>query len=216
MPKIPACDVLVVGGDNCPDFPSTADRRVAEGPLIADQREWFLNTYVPWVKRQNVEQTLLTWGNHDYLGTKQGLAFDREFSAALKSARMRVVVDTVAFACGRSFFLTPWSVSWRDWAFTKSDLELAMYYSLFKLPPVDVVVAHQPPYGVCDLDRSGDHYGSHALLEYVEQTQPTALVCGHVHNGRGVGEVDKTTVYNVAILDDTYHPVYEPVMIEIP
>jgi Icc-related predicted phosphoesterase len=38
--------------------------------------------------------------------------------------------------------------------------------------------------------------GSTALREFVEQTQPILVVCGHLHESRGVDMLGPTTVVN--------------------
>ena len=60
-----------------------------------------------------------------------------------------------------------------------------------------VVLAHVPPHGL-SLDRtfSGQHVGSTALREFVHQTGPCLVVCGHIHEGRGVEQIGQTTIVN--------------------
>ena len=60
-----------------------------------------------------------------------------------------------------------------------------------------VVLAHAPPKGI-KLDRTllFQHAGSAALREFVEKTQPSLVVCGHIHEARGVEMLGRTTVVN--------------------
>jgi len=60
-----------------------------------------------------------------------------------------------------------------------------------------VVLAHAPPQGF-KLDRTHffQHVGSSALREFVEKTQPSLVVCGHLHESRGVEMLGRTTVVN--------------------
>lgn len=59
------------------------------------------------------------------------------------------------------------------------------------------VLTHVPPRGV-SLDRVffGRHVGSLALRTFVDQTRPCLVVCGHVHESRGVDRIGPTTVVN--------------------
>lgn len=67
----------------------------------------------------------------------------------------------------------------------------------YAMPPVDVVVSHAPPYGC--LDAVGNqHIGSRALRNYIEREWPRLVVCGHVHEGSGRGQIGSTVVLNVA------------------
>jgi len=59
------------------------------------------------------------------------------------------------------------------------------------------VLAHVPPYGG-RLDRVAmlKHAGSRALREFVDRQQPELVVCGHVHEARGIEQFGRTTVVN--------------------
>ena len=59
------------------------------------------------------------------------------------------------------------------------------------------VLAHVPPHGL-KVDRVfwGRHVGSKALRTFVHQRKPALVLCGHVHEGRGIERVGPTTVVN--------------------
>lgn len=61
-----------------------------------------------------------------------------------------------------------------------------------------VVLSHAPPRGTKTVDRTHFllHAGSKALGQFLEQTRPQLVVCGHIHEGRGVEQVGRTTVVN--------------------
>lgn len=57
-----------------------------------------------------------------------------------------------------------------------------------------VLITHCPPRGSrADRIFLGCHVGSHAVREFIDKTRPTLVICGHVHEARGV-EADETTV----------------------
>jgi len=71
---------------------------------------------------------------------------------------------------------------------------------------LDVLVCHQPPYGILDKvsgkynpprDWIGKHAGSKIILEYIKKKQPRYVFCGHIHEGKGKAKIGKTEVYNV-------------------
>lgn len=67
------------------------------------------------------------------------------------------------------------------------------------LPPVrwSVLVAHTPPFGtMTDQVHSGSHVGSPALRRFVERRQPDLVVCGHIHEARGIDWIGKSQVVN--------------------
>ena len=63
--------------------------------------------------------------------------------------------------------------------------------------PVRIFCPHAPPYATaCDRLRSGQHVGSQALRAFVDREQPDLLLCGHIHEARGIDDVGRTRVVN--------------------
>lgn len=77
-------------------------------------------------------------------------------------------------------------------------------------PPCDILVTHGAPKGVLDMGCGDPH-----LRAYVDQVKPMLHVFGHIHLGRGVADVGSTKFVNAAMLDDSYRPVHEPIVVEI-
>jgi Icc-related predicted phosphoesterase len=75
---------------------------------------------------------------------------------------------------------------------------------------VDIMVSHQPPYGILDRVTTkgapkgwkGRHAGSVLLLEYIKKYHPRYVICGHIHEGKGVRKVGRTTVINAGCCGD--------------
>jgi len=75
---------------------------------------------------------------------------------------------------------------------------------------VDILVSHQPPYGILDKvgasyapkEWRGKHSGSVLLLDYIKKHQPQYVVCGHIHEAKGTTKVGKTTVINAGCCGD--------------
>jgi len=60
-----------------------------------------------------------------------------------------------------------------------------------------VVVAHSPPINTkLDMAHFGGHVGSPSLRQFIEQTQPSVVFCGHIHEARGIDYVGDTVVAN--------------------
>jgi hypothetical protein len=60
-----------------------------------------------------------------------------------------------------------------------------------------VLLAHVPPRGLrSDRTFFWKHAGSMAVREFVERTQPALVLCGHIHEGRGIESLGRTTVAN--------------------
>jgi len=73
-----------------------------------------------------------------------------------------------------------------------------------KLPKVDVLLTHIPPYGVLDKVSSsfvpeswkGKHAGSKLVLDYIKKKKPKLVICGHIHEAKGEKMIGQTRVIN--------------------
>ena len=60
-----------------------------------------------------------------------------------------------------------------------------------------VVLSHCPPRdGRLDRTFTGRHVGSKAVRAFIERTRPDLVICGHIHESRGVDRLGPTTVVN--------------------
>lgn len=72
---------------------------------------------------------------------------------------------------------------------------------------LDILVCHQPPYGVLDKvtnpaapkEWQGKHAGSKTILKYVQSHHPRYVFCGHIHEGEGEAKIGDTEVYNLGV-----------------
>jgi uncharacterized protein len=73
-----------------------------------------------------------------------------------------------------------------------------------------IFVPHAPPSGT-GLDKIliGKHVGSLAVREFVEVHQPDVLVCGHIHESRGLDALGKTQMVNCGAAAHGYYAVIE-------
>jgi Icc-related predicted phosphoesterase len=95
------------------------------------------------------------------------------------------------FGLGAGVPVTPW-----DWSFDLDDEAAAA--KLADCPKGAIMVLHSPPQGHCDSGGSGDHFGSAALLEAIEQKQPRLAVCGHIHESWGCqSQIGDTPIHNL-------------------
>ncbi len=82
-----------------------------------------------------------------------------------------------------------------------SEDEIAQGLSKMQVDKNTVLLAHVPPFGTsADSPVPGVHIGSKSLRAFVEQKQPSAVVCGHCHQSEGEELLGKTKVIKVAPL----------------
>ncbi len=69
---------------------------------------------------------------------------------------------------------------------------------------------HAPPFGTrCDRLSSGEHVGSAALRAFVERTQPDIVLCGHIHESRGVDLLGSSQIVNPGPVAAGHHALVE-------
>lgn len=111
---------------------------------------------------------------------------------------------------------TPYCNIFGNWPFMRSDEYLE---EKFKQIPdnVDIIVSHDPPYGVCQSDqimedriwnnRQLEHCGNKALAKRISEINYKLLVCGHIHSGdHSLSEFNGGNIVNVSILNEDYKP----------
>jgi len=90
---------------------------------------------------------------------------------------------------------------WRSDMYQFTEVELAeslrIGYEQIALARRHVVLSHAPPRdGRLDRLLWGRHVGSTALRAFIEETGPSLVVCGHIHEGRGIESIGQTVVVN--------------------
>ena len=68
---------------------------------------------------------------------------------------------------------------------------------------VDVLITHEPPYGIMDFD-GRHHYGSTDLLEKIQLIKPRLHLFGHIHAAYGVKILNDITFSNAAAVGEKY------------
>jgi Icc-related predicted phosphoesterase len=209
LPDVPACDLLIIAGDICPD---------RFGPFLAmhepeQQKSWFNRRARPWLANAPAAHRILTWGNHDWCG--QECAFPYDSPEQVSTTDLQILVDqgtTVDSPEGSiTVWGTPWSNRIMNWAFMKEPAELEAVYA--QIPEgIDILVSHQPPYGFGDrlvtgVSRKVEHLGSRELLAAIKRVRPKLVICGHIHDGYGRFECDGVPVCNVSVVGEQYRLV---------
>jgi Icc-related predicted phosphoesterase len=189
---IPQCDLLIHAGDIFPDFRMRLPEH--QYPL------WLNRHFYPWLGSR-AAHVICTWGNHDWTE-------EIDISPPVGFDEFEFLVDQATDIQGLKIYGTPWSNMFNRWAWMKEPAGLKAYYD--QIPEgLDILISHQPPLGhggTCTDPYSGQarELGSEELLEAIDRVQPKVVICGHIHSGYGKFKRGKTTIYNVAVLDELY------------
>jgi hypothetical protein len=73
-----------------------------------------------------------------------------------------------------------------------------------------VLIVHQPPYDTrTDIISSGIHVGSRKIREFIEKTQPLAVITGHIHESASICKIGKSVIINPGSLAEKKYAVME-------
>lgn len=67
-----------------------------------------------------------------------------------------------------------------------------------------ILISHNPPVGknIDSFDGGEHHAGSQKFTDYINENQPLAVVCGHIHEGTGIEKFGETVVINPGSLGE--------------
>ena len=83
-------------------------------------------------------------------------------------------------------------------------------YAEVREAPIKIFVPHAPPYGTkLDIIHPGIHVGSTSVREFIEDHSPDAVICGHIHEGRGTDSIERTTIVNCGQASHGHYAIIE-------
>jgi Icc-related predicted phosphoesterase len=178
------CDLIVLAGDIYEE-------------KVPGQSELF-DDYI--VELSKIAPILYTPGNHDnqagFLWHEKNLLSDGYLEHQVDRIPFDFNKQKVIISKETTSYNNPKLASrWYN-MLTDVDTDLDIWS---KVPYVDLVVSHSPPYGHLDKTDGGARIGSLGLTGYIYKHQPKICIVGHCHEfGGKMTQIGKTKVYNVA------------------
>ena len=171
-----------------------------------------LMKFAAWLSKQKDKYAhrVVIAGNHDF-----GLQDHPVATKALFDSKVIYLENQSRTICGLKFWGSPYTLPFYRWAFMADENTLAEMYS--HIPEdTQVLITHGPPRGILDKSSRGEHCGSEALYERIKQLPNLKVhIFGHIHEGHGQEEIEGVRFYNVAVLNDQYHMIHQPTVIEV-
>lgn len=201
LPKLPECDLVLIGGDICP----------VHNHKIDFQIQWLNNEFREWLLGIKAEKIVAVAGNHD-------LVFERN-PKKIPDLPWEYLLDSSIIFRDMKIWGSPWQLNFGiGWAFNAAETSLKKKWS--KIPTdTDILLLHSPPYGYGDLviRRNGEeNVGSPSLLKRINKIKPKLVVSGHIHSGFGRYEIGEKTIFiNASLVDEYYSPVNEPFLLDL-
>ena len=195
LPKVPDCDLLLLGGDYCRDHKN---------------KVWYFKEFAIWIEELSERmQVVGVAGNHDFVAEKD--------PGCLKPLKWKYLEDSSTTYNGLKIYGSPWQPRFYDWAFNLDEPELEKKWE--KIPDdTDILVLHGPPRGYGDLSPYGDvRTGSPSLTKRMMDLDLKLAIFGHIHAGYGVYKLEgkETILVNAAYVDEEYKPANEPIIINL-
>lgn len=199
--NIPKCDLLLIGGDICPNF-----KRIPQYDCWI-QENWIEDIFFDWIKKQPCKQSVFVAGNHDwyfYFTTRKPRKIPDNCC---------YLQDESMIYNGIKIYGSPWQVEFNDWAFNLSEIDLSQKWN--QIPKdTDILLLHCPPKYILDMC-DNTHIGSETLTQKIKELNCKLVVFGHNHEGNGTYEKNDTTYINASILNNQYKIAYDPIIINM-
>ncbi len=147
-----------------------------------------------WIASLPHRHKLYVPGNHDLDGIDDASLFPAA----------RVLVDESLVIGGVKFHGAPWPSSGRE------------NYERLIPSGIDVLVTHEPPFGIRDWTWSSDRrLGNLDLLNTVRAAMPRIHIFGHCHDAYGHELRDGILFANVSICDRQFQAAHGPTVVDI-
>ena len=220
---------------NSPDIIESADIALIPGDIVPlavqfnnpGSKEWLETTFANWVNNLPVDAVFLTAGNHDAyfesITNTKLQSFLSKCNGKLKYLKNETVTYFDENGLDWTIFGTPYCHIYGNWPFMRSDEYMTEKFK--EIPDkVDIIMSHDPPFAVSDVDVILDssrrpildykHLGNPPLANRINNVNYKLLVCGHIHGGDHQYDSWWKTV-NVSYLNEGYRPHYKPFYTEI-
>lgn len=133
-------------------------------------------------------EVVATWGNHDFVGEHDELV--------PPDLPWTLLVDEETTVSGLRIHGTPWVPNLPRWAFNAREEGLQARADLIPAG-LDILMSHGPPQGIGDFIPGGSKYGNIgetnvgdlSLNDAIKRARPRFVVCGHIHEARGLYHV---------------------------
>jgi len=185
--------------------------------------EWLFGEFCEWINTISTELVILTPGNHDFWFEKnKGRQKIKDLESKCNN-KLKILINeyfeiwdtTIEVPRLIKIFGTPYCHLFGNWPFMRNDESLEKHFA--KIPEnLDILISHDPPFGVTDVDKimhggmHKGHLGNFELQKRIEIIRPKWVICGHIHTGQHYPQVHGDVTYvNVSLLNESYRKYFD-------
>ena len=219
LPKIEKSDILLIAGDISP-----LEIQFNKPKM----KVWLETEFAYWIKSLPVNKVYMVAGNHDayFEGINQ-----MNLAELKNQCDFKLIYLENNYVVHRhngveyKIFGTPYCHIFGNWPFMRSDERMEEYFK--SIPDeVDIIISHDPPYGIGQVDQILEmvrwsnqllrHCGNPPLVKRLNKIKYKLLVCGHIHSGdHELFEFNNGQVVNVSLKNENHQVHYEPFYYEL-
>lgn len=155
--------------------------------------------FIQWFSSLPYEYKIFISGNHDNF---------------MYGAEIEGLPDNCFYLCNSS--VTIQGLKFYGVPMFMEDIVLGNYDDNISSIPsdTDVLITHQPPYGILDFS-DNVHYGDSGLMQTISRVRPRYHLFGHIHNAYGTANGNDTVFMNSSLVSNDYELLNNPLTFDI-
>jgi len=166
--------------------------------------------FLDWYSNLPYKYKVFIAGNHDFLFE----VYD-DIEEKYKDRGVIYLKDKMVELDGIKIYGSPWQPYFYNWAFNlQRGKDIAEKWAMIP-EGLDILLTHGPAYERLDDTSRNERVGCVDLLMRINEVKPKYHVCGHIHYGYGMRQVDSTTFINASVVNDRYNYHNKPVVFYI-
>jgi len=168
-----------------------------------------LEIFNDWLGELPHQYKIIIAGNHDWCFQNDIEASREILTNAIYLQDESITIENIRF------YGSPWQPMFYDWAFNlPRGKALKQKWDLIP-ENTDVLITHGPAKGILDQTIQGDHVGCEELSKAIKKIRPKFHICGHIHEGYGMLDLDGCTYINASVNTHQYKLCNQPIIFEI-
>jgi Icc-related predicted phosphoesterase len=178
------------------------------GDVSKRGKEQEIKEFNDWLGELPHPHKVVIAGNHDFLFEENPKLAEPLITNAIYLNDSFLEID------GLKIWGSPISPWYHDWAFNrKRGAEIKKHWDLIP-EGIDILITHGPPFGIMDYTFTGHTVGCEELTKAIERVKPKIHLFGHIHEGYGQVQTERTLYINASNLDLNYRAVNKAVVVE--